>query len=187
MKKLFTVLALALVTLTISAQDFKKFRFGPTVGLNVSTVTDNGGGSNKIGFNAGVRGEYNFSNHWFATLGLGISQKGFKDAGGEKAKPYYLEIPIKGGYRYSFNDDFSLFGEFGPYMAIGIAGKYYDTKIFSADGWDNKKFDFGLGIGVGAEYKKFQLRIGYDFGLLKTTDWATSKNRNLYINLGYMF
>lgn len=185
MKKLFTVLALALVTLTISAQDFKKFRFGPTAGLNVSTVTNNPGGANKVGFNVGVRGEYNFSNNWFATAGLQFAQKGYKDALGDKLNPYYIEIPIHGGYRYSINDDFSIFGEFGPYLAVGVAGKRNGQKIFDQPGV--KRFDFGVGLGIGAEYKKFQLRIGYDFGLLKTNDWGGNKNRNLYINLGYMF
>lgn len=40
MKKFFAVAILALATLSINAQDFKTFRFGPTAGLNVAKATN---------------------------------------------------------------------------------------------------------------------------------------------------
>ena len=40
-----------------------------------------------------------------------------------KFNPYYLEVPVRVGYKYAVNDDFSLFGSVGPYMAVGLFGK----------------------------------------------------------------
>ena len=64
-----------------------------------------------------------------------------------------------------------------------------------------KRFDFGLGLRIGAEIKqKYSLSLGYDFGLLNCWNsnyWGdededidlvnTVKNRNFYISLGYKF
>ncbi len=32
-------------------------------------------------------------------------------------------MPVRVGYKYAVNDDFSLFGSVGPYMAVGLFGK----------------------------------------------------------------
>lgn len=212
MKKLFAVAILAVMTLSANAQDFKKFRFGPTVGLNIATTTDAVVGS-RVGFSVGALAEYNFTDNFFMTGALKFSQKGGKYdealAGvvvKNSANPGYIELPIHAGYRYSFGQ-FSIFGEFGPYLAVGVCGKAKMEALGQersidyfgdpSDPDDNsagvKRFDFGLGVAAGAEYKKCQLRIGYDFGLtgLENYDvpapFKKSKNRNFYVALSYMF
>ena len=54
----------------------------------------------------------------FAAL---LTLKGAKIDGGSlasiKFNPYYLEVPVRVGYKYAVNEDFSLFGSVGPYMA----------------------------------------------------------------------
>ena len=202
-KKLFTVAFLAVMTVCVSAQDFKKFRFGPTAGLNISTMNLVLDHSSKVGFNVGAIVEYNFSDNWLVSSGLKYSQKGVKwdnIVGGKdlKANPGYLEIPLHLGYRYVFTDKFSMFAEFGPYFAFGVSGKlkadgfssidYFDDTATRVFGGEAKKFDLGLGFAVGAEYNKIQLRLGYDFGLTKGFDVEDSaKTRNFYIGVGYMF
>lgn len=197
-KRLFAVAILAVMTVSVSAQDFKKFRFGPTVGLNVATTTS-AEVSSRVGFQVGALGEYNFNDNFFLLSAVKFSQKGGKFAGGGGSfNPYYIEIPLHGGYRYNFNDKFSLFGEFGPYIGIGVCGKisedgepsinYFGNEGMEALGAKAKRFDFGLGLAAGAEYSNFQLRLGYDFGLTKLYDVVGSaKNRNFYIALSYMF
>jgi hypothetical protein len=101
------------------------------------------------------------------------------------------------GYRFSINEKLSFFGEFGPYFGIGVCGKYnadgfepnfFDDATSSFVGGKPKRFDVGLGVAVGAEYSKFQLRAGYDFGLTGVWDVSNSaKNRNFYVGVGYMF
>jgi len=181
MKKLFAVAILALATLSINAQDFKKFRFGPTAGLNVAKVTGLDA-KMAIGFNVGARAEYNFNDNIYLGSGLLLSQKGFKFDGfpGTVTRSAgYLEIPINAGYRYCVSDKFALFGEVGPYIGVGIYGKdgYFDAA---------KRFDMGLGFGVGCEISKFQVRVGYELGLTNVFPGG-GKNRNLYVGVAYMF
>ena len=181
MKKLFALAILAFAALSINAQDFKKFRFGPTAGLNVAKVTDLDA-KMAIGFNVGARAEYNFNDNIYLGSGLLLSQKGWKyDGFPETVTQYagYLEIPVNAGYRYCASDNFALFGEFGPYIGIGIYGKnsYFDAA---------KRFDFGLGAAVGCEISKFQVRVGYELGLTNVYPGG-GKNRNLFVGVAYMF
>ena len=207
MKKFFAISILALATLSMNAQDFKKFRFGPTAGLNVAKATSLDA-SMTIGFNVGARAEYNFSDNFYLGAGLLFTQKGYKWKGimqngaDLKANPYYIEIPINAGYRYNFNDKVSVFGEVGPYIGFGIAGKYkaegYESAKFFGDegkvmaatlfapGVEPKRVDFGLGFAAGVEISKFQVRLGYELGLTNIYTGGC-KNRNLYVGLSYMF
>lgn len=175
---------------TVSAQVEKGFRYGVTAGLNTSNYSE-GDMDSRIGFHVGVRGEYSFSNSLYGTASLLFSQKGAKAGEGDykvKYNPGYLELPIMVGYRYGFDNGLSIFGETGPYFAYGICGKQKlgDEKYdFFEDGV--KKFDAGWGIHAGVEYSKFQIRVGYEFGLSKVYDENDAKNRNLMVSVGYMF
>ena len=61
MKKFFFIVTLILCGATVAfAQSDKKFRIGATGGMNISSTTGEYADS-KIGFQIGVRGEYNFS------------------------------------------------------------------------------------------------------------------------------
>jgi hypothetical protein len=173
MKKFFAVAILALATLSINAQDFKKFRFGPTAGLTVSKVTG-GGAKFGIGFQAGVRGEYNFSDNFYLGSAFMLAQKGMKDQAAG-----YLEIPINVGYRYNVSDSFAMFGEVGPYLGVGIYGKngYFDVA---------KRFDMGVGVAIGAEISKFQIRAGYEYGITKVFP-GVGHNSSIFVGLAYMF
>ena len=157
-------------------------------GMNVSKYTITGFDS-RIGFHAGVKAELGLSQDAngsgaymdFAAL---LTLKGAKIDGGSlasiKFNPYYLEVPVRVGYKYAVNDDFSLFGSVGPYMAVGLFGKAklkvdgdiadiaelggnsMSEDIFGDDGL--KRFDFGLGLKAGVEFsKKYQVAISYDF------------------------
>ena len=59
-----------------------------------------------------------------------LSLKGTQINGNDaslKFNPYYLEIPIHMGYKYAINDNFAIFGNFGPYFAVGLFGKMKAT------------------------------------------------------------
>jgi hypothetical protein len=104
------------------------------------------------------------------------------------ATPAYLYIPIHIGYKYALNNDVAFFGNVGPYFGIGLFGKEklatenYDATTgallttTTTDVHDHvfadsamKRFDFGVGIKVGAEFiNHIQLALSYDFGLTKT-------------------
>ena len=211
MKKALLLFALvAISAVSINAQD--NLKWGVVAGMNVSKYTITGFDS-RIGFHAGVKAELGLSQDAngsgaymdFAAL---LTLKGAKIDGGSlasiKFNPYYLEVPVRVGYKYAVNDDFSLFGSVGPYMAVGLFGKAklkvdgdiadiaelgdnsMSEDIFGDDGL--KRFDFGLGLKAGVEFnKKYQVAISYDFGLVEVAKDLGMKNRNLMISLGYMF
>lgn len=172
-----------------SAQSMEKFRFGATFGMNVSTITKSDMDS-KIGFNAGLRGEYNFTEDMYLGVGLGYSHKGVKEDD-LKASAGYIEIPVHFGYRMGLTDKISTFGEFGPYFGIGVAGKWkFDgEKLGDFFGEDEaKRFDMGLGLRAGVEFmQKYQVHIGYDFGLLKIYEDEKNRNGNFTLGVSYMF
>lgn len=211
MKKALLLFALvAISAVSINAQD--NLKWGVMAGMNVSKYTITGFDS-RIGFHAGVKAELGLSQDAngsgayldFAAL---LTLKGAKIDGGSvasiKFNPYYLEVPVRVGYKYAVNNDFSLFGSVGPYMAVGLFGKAkakvdgdiadiaelesnsMSEDIFGDDGL--KRFDFGLGLKAGVEFnKKYQVAISYDFGLVEVIKEAGMKNRNLMISLGYLF
>ena len=189
MKKFFLTLAVACFALTASAQEKGDVRFGVTAGMNVSNITDSKMDS-RIGFHVGAKAEYNITDNLYGNAALLFSQKGSKK---DKLtmNPGYLELPIHIGYRFKVGDKVSILGETGPYFAYGICGKVKqgddDMKFFK----QNKvnKFDFGWGVKAGVEYAKFQISLGYEYGITKMYDVEKNKNHNsnFMVSVAYMF
>lgn len=184
-------------TLTANAQSAGQVRFGVTGGMNVTGITDIEGSESKIGFNLGLRGEYNFSKNVYVNAGLLWSMKGVKYGDGNvKDNPSYLEIPIAVGGRYFISDGLSIFAETGPYFAVGVCGKSKaETKVgniestvkvdyFGDDG--AKRFDAGWGLRAGVEVNKFQVHLGYEHGFVNIYD-DNCKNWNFNVGVSYMF
>ncbi len=201
--KLFLLGALMFLGVgSVSAQS-TSLRWGVEAGMLVNRITNYADDAdNKMGFDVGVRLEVGFTPNIYLGTGLQYAMKGAKVSGhGWEAKcnPQYLQIPIHVGYRYDFNETIGIFGEFGPYIAVGVAGKdkyevdHYkrDDDFFGdTDEGGAKRFDMGLGIHVGCEIiGHWQVALGYDFGLVNMLDEPGDKYRNgsLRLGLAYMF
>ena len=163
MKKVLLLMAMLTIGLaSINAQD--NLRWGATVGMNSSNFSITGFDS-KIGFHAGVKAEVGLpqiSEGVYLDMGALLTLKGAKIDGGSAASikfnPYYLEIPVHIGYKYAVGDDAM------------------------------KRFDFGLGLKAGVEFsQKYQISIGYDWGLVENIKDSGNKNRNLMISLSCFF
>ncbi len=112
--------------------------------------------------------------------------------------PHYIEVPVHVGFRYNVTDDFGLFGEFGPYFAVGVAGNNktkvnadglwthdYESKyaIFKKDNSRSyfQRWDAGLGFRVGAEYDNhYSLNLGCDWGI---TDMWRNEYRDIMVEI----
>lgn len=198
LKTLFMTAMMAVFALTASAQSAGDVRFGVTAGMNVANITDTESDC-RIGFNVGVKGEYNFSNNLYGTAGLLFTQKGCKadeaiypgKSVTIKCTPGYLQLPVNIGYRYNVGDGVSIFGETGPYFAVGVCGKYKagDEKIdfFGDDGVDAKRFDCGWDVKVGVEASGFQIGLGYEYGFTKVWEDTSAHNSNFMVSVAYMF
>lgn len=219
MKKLFVLVACAVLSLGAFAQN--KLSWEVEAGMNLAKMNVTGYDS-RVGFHAGIRGKYELSSltdGLYANAGAFLSLKGasvdWGDLASSKCNAYYLEVPVHLGYQYAVNDNFSVFGEFGPYFAYGLFGNTSASSMDFEDGESTseshstfdelKRFDFGLGLRVGVEIRqRYTFSVGYDMGLANIWDkgyWSDDdydydeeiyapgsvKNRNLTITLGYKF
>lgn len=109
----------------------------------------------------------------YVNFGPEFSMQGCK-TGDDKLRTHYLTVPIHLGFRYMVSRKVGLNIEFGPYFGVGLGGKYDykhggSAQWFADDdhkGWDANRFDCGLGIRLGGEYKqKFSLNFGFNWGL----------------------
>ena len=189
--------------LTASAQTKGDVRFGITGGMNVSNITDLEADC-RIGFNLGARVEYGITDNLYLGSGLLFSQKGFKyeeSTDGlkyeEKGNPLYLQIPIHLGYHHDLGNGVGIFGETGPYLAFGIAGKLKaegNLDIYEAEekvdffGNDlGNVFDMGWGLRAGVSVNQFQIHLGYEYGFTKVIDETSCHNSNFMVGLSYFF
>ena len=169
--------------------------------MNLSTITGDATDDvkAKIGFNVGVTLDYTLTSDLYLLTGLELSTKGCKeDVGLSKdatSNLMYLQLPIHLGYKLAVTDATKIVFHAGPYVAYGIGGK---TKIsesgveVSVNSFGSnrvKRFDFGVGLGVGAEFGKIGVGLGYDFGLVNIVDVdnVSNKNANAYLTVGYKF
>lgn len=135
-----------------------------------------------------------------------------------KFNPLYIEVPLNAVVKIPMAKGAGLFFNAGPYAAIGIAGRSSrETKFgpllstsssnikFSNDdpftsqqddaGYDKlKRFDFGLNIGGGVEFKHVILKVNYGIGLAKINSTESNneindknKYRTLSFSLGIPF
>lgn len=180
-----------LIGVNTYAQD-QPITFGVKAGVNLSNVGGDASGTDaKIGFNAGVTLDYGFTPDVYLLTGLQLTTKGFKvKVLSEKltSNLMYLQLPVHVGYKLTVAEATKIVFHAGPYAAYGIGGKTEGEKSFQDGAY--KKFDFGVGLGVGAEFGKIGVDLGYDFGLANINDTDVDgklKNMNAYLTLGYKF
>lgn len=213
MKKMKTLVLAALLICGVGstyAQNREKVRLGVEAGMTVNTIKNYyNDADRKVGFDAGLRVDVNFTDNIYLGTGLQYMMKGVKSSGERwesKVNTGYLQIPIHVGYRYDFNETIGIFGEFGPFLAIGVNGQgkveygrhSVDYDVFGdPDEWNEdleipyaKRFDMGLGLHVGCEIiQHWQVALGYDWGLIDMYKGPGDKVRNGSLRLGvaYMF
>lgn len=220
MKKiLFTLLLFLSFGMMTKAQDF---RVGATAGYNLSSPSGYNSGS---GFHVGLKGELGLpqvTKGLYLDFGLMLSSYGWKSPGyyysdnytsssveamdnntlDYKLSPYYLNIPVHIGYKFSVGRNVNLFFNAGPYFNIGLFGKSKITltdnngisltKNVSDNVFSDKvlnRFDWGLGVRAGAEIARHvQLSVGYDWGMKNVNKiGADSKNRTFTASFAYLF
>lgn len=222
MKTIKTILLglVLLLGVKVSAQE-KPFTFGVKAGANMSTVTgDIEDTKVRFGYNVGVTVDYAFTENWFILSGLEYTTKGVNGKKVLGMKPTlnaaYIQLPIHAGYKLNVSPSTKIVFHAGPYVALGVNGKIKikninfdvledfldedEIEVIEAINNSNintfgnlmNRFDFGIGLGIGAEFGKINAGIGYDFGLLNVAkniggNDLTLRNGNAYISVGYKF
>ena len=221
MKKiLFVALAMAMFAGNANALENEPeegFTYMGLFGMNISKL-QNSGYDAKAGAMMGARVDYVLPNAHgtYLTAGLDWTMKGGKRTFEDfvidddedvtyKYALHYLEIPIRVGFRYNVLENLGIYGEVGPYFAIGIGGKHkcsVDEDGYSINGYEDartfkafkkadydpdkpwklpfQRWDAGIGFRIGAEYNQhYNLMFGCDWGL---TDMYRDGLRDSYSN-----
>ncbi len=211
MKKLIGTALVAtalLISTNVNAQD-KPITFGIKAGMNLSNMTGDLKGDAKIGFNAGVTLDFAMTPDVYLMTGLQYSLEGTKD-GNAKMNFSYLKLPVHVGYKMPVSENIKFVIHVGPYLAYAVDGKYklgsVSVDAFNEDlenmfGFKYRRFDLGIGLGVGVEISKVYLDLGYDLGFINRINmedntWSidntgvsdpNGKNMNAYLTVGYKF
>jgi hypothetical protein len=195
MKKMMMMLVMATAALTASAQntlrDNGAITLQPKVGVGIGVLSGEwkqaSGVSNesRVGFVAGVEGEY-YANNWLGiAAGLNYAQQGWKFKDNDESattKLDYLNIPVTANF----------------YVAKGLAlktgvqfGFLMSAKAGSEDVKDAcEKVNFSIPLGISYEISDFVLDLRYNMGLNKTNkaDNGNKARSDLFqITLGYKF
>ena len=215
MKKLSMILALS-VAFFMGTKTYAQegLSFGVKVGGNFSNFSGSDFSDeldSKLGFQLGLTAEYGLSDNLFIGSGLEFTTKGARakeELGPVTMKtsinPMYLQLPVHIGFKFEVANGVNLLAEVGPYAAFGIGGKSKVTikigdeketeknNFFgSEDEGGAKRFDFGVGGAIGAEFGKVVVKAGYDLGLADISRFDDGdnkvKNGNLFLTLGFKF
>ena len=172
-----------LMSVSMNAQnEVGQFSIAPTVGINISSVTDWNDTKAKVGLVAGAVAEYGVAEKFGVSAGVMFSMQGcgFKDED-DKVKLNYLNIPILANY-YVYK---------GLAVKAGVQpGILLSAKEGSKDIKDHMKgFDFAIPVGASYEYQNFVLDARYNIGLTKGNKEGSRSNKNsvFQITLGYKF
>ncbi|PLX08225.1 MAG: hypothetical protein C0596_08000 [Marinilabiliales bacterium] len=181
--------------------------FGPQIGFSrVSFIEKNALGTVdqnfKLGYQVGAAAEFEVMSFIYVGASVCFFQKGQKIVGDDyksKLKLGYIDVPLYVGYKVPLGN-ISVFGNVGPYTSVAIVGESYyysdmggivfeethDVELGGDTGW-YKRFDTGVTIGGGFEFKQYQIKANYSLGFVDIVpgDWVSAKNSVFNITATY--
>lgn len=192
MKKFFAVVALALMTLTVSAQEDSKITVKAGVGLS-SVVGSDADTKTTVAYKVGISYDLGLSEKFSIIPGVELSTKGFKsDVVDGSISMAYLQVPVFAAYKFPISDNMKLAIKAGPYVSYGLYGsdiEWYGggkTNVFDSDG-GYKRFDAGVIAGVSLDFNQFVIGAEYSRGLTKLDSSVSQFNQAFGVVLGYKF
>ena len=181
-------------------------------GAEFSTNYFNGG---RLGVTAEFGLKHNFSLLTGALYSLVYSNKvqyySSTDSVTYKTFGHSIDIPLRLTYTLPLSKNLKVFGFAGPNINVGIAQPRKTTAVLSSslreviDEFGNvptngtedlyksamiSRINFQMGAGGGVQWKNYQLKGGYDFGINSINKVVTSKlfrQGGWYVSLVYQF
>lgn len=179
-------------------------------GVNLANISnkDDGSYSDANGltsWQAGIVGDFGLTDFLALQPGLLYTGKGIKWQNGQPGdalyqkltfNPQYLELPVNLVFKTPTGST-RFFAGAGPYVAMGIGGKFKGDGVYDFSKsieWSSddpltseeegagvfraKRFDYGLNALVGIEASNLVLSANYGFGLAKVQSSANNNNDN---------
>ena len=187
-----------------NAQDNGDIEFGVNLGLNVSnvsTIDSDVNAKSKISFNAGLSGEYYFSDRWGIKLKLIYDSKGWANGYIEgdnnntittDFKLDYITVPLMANWHFGSNRNWYL--NFGPYLGILTSAK--DSKLKKDHKNAFNSTDFGLAFGIGYKFDvgsntklfiEYDAQSGFSEIFKNNSNSSTIRNGRSSFNVGVIF
>lgn len=189
-EKVLMMVALALTTLTMSAQEESKFAVNAGVGFSGIAGSDADGCDNIISFKAGLSYDLGLSESFSVIPGVELVSKGYsEEAIDGDIRMTYLQIPVFAAFKLNISDDMKLAIKAGPYASYGLFGSDIEwdygetTNVFDAF----EKFDAGVIAGVSLEISDFVIGAEYSRGLTKLDSELKAYNQTYGLTFGYKF
>lgn len=195
MKKLSVALFL-LLSITFVAQQAKaQVDFGIRGGVNFASLNDTDlDAQSNVGFTAGFYLQYPIANSPIVIQPEVLySQKGFElEAGGNTgtANFSYLEVPVLVKFNYVLEGPLTPYVTAGPYVAFLLdSSSEFNDQTVENDLENLKTVDFGVAVGAGFDYQRFNLGVRYSAGLTPVfeDDDLSAKNGVFSIVAGFSF
>lgn len=171
--KIKSMMALVLMALVmnLSAQ------VGIQAGYVSSTTVTNSVKTDYDGFNFGPVGEFNIVQNldlrygFLYSLLLKHTDNGI--LGTIDYSGHFVDLPVQAQYSFPLTNDLKVFAFGGPTLNFGLAqssvlkigGSSTTTDHYEVND-DLTRFDVKLGLGGGLRFSSFELRVGYDWGML---------------------
>jgi len=195
--------------------DEENIYWGVRFGMTAASLSGDLDVSSKVGMTlAGVVGLRPSDNTpVFIESGLYYTERGGKNGGpykgvrnnegkvGSVSRVGYniLEIPLTIKYGLKVSDEIAVLPFFGPYFSYAISGKTKQTIVGIDQSESEGTFDeknaihgglnrasMGLKLGVGAEYNKIYVELGYQFGItnIAKRDDFSGRSNAFFANIG---
>lgn len=202
MKKISIFFCSLLLSSFVFAQDSGKMEFGVTTGYGFSSVVTGAAfiADPNSGFNAGISGEYYFSDSWGIKMKILYHQKGWANGflfdrifGQNYITDYnlnYIVIPITANWHFGNSKNWYM--DFGPYVGVLTS-----TKIEANDSNIKDAFstaDFGILFNIGYKIQvsnttKIFIELGEQVGFANIFEEPNRYALNFggTINIGALF
>ena len=194
MKKMMMIAVMAIFAMTASAQNTNRevgaFTLQPKVGLALGSfsgdyikpVGSDAKPKTRVGFIAGVEGEYYIADWFSAALGLNYAQQGWK-FNDVKCKYDYLNVPLVADFYVARG----LALKTGVQLGFLMNAKWDDLNVKD----DCNKTNFSIPIGISYEFSNVVLDLRYNVALSKVNKNATDnlkfRSDLVQITIGYKF
>lgn len=196
MRKIISTILLVTIFLSAQSQDI---RLGIKGGLNLANEKTRSGnfsfkGTSVGSFHAGFLLDLPLSENLYLQPQLLFTGKGSREQD-LIFRPYYIELPVNLLYKLPVNRSLSLYGGFGPGIAIGITGNVKDLDnnisrklVFGeTNNSDYKTADITGGFELGAEINnKAGFGAGYRWSFADVTR-GSAKITHQVVNFSFFY